>query len=94
MDVSVMGIVLLCGLAVVASMSAGFVRGRVAARRIRRRHGLRLVVGGKAALPALHDPRRPRRRVRTVEVAAWREALPVTQWQRPRAHDSEPSPAA
>jgi hypothetical protein len=95
MNVSVLGVLLVCGLAVFTSASA-VVAYTIGARGRRRRGHLRLVVGtGGATRRSASSTLRPvsPRRGGRGEVVSW-DPLPVTQWQRPREHDQGPSPAA
>jgi hypothetical protein len=96
MNMSLLGVLLVCALGVCTSVSAVLAYASVSrdARCRRRRSRFKLVVGARAAAG------RGTRRTGARSVAepqpdtvSW-DPLPVTQWQPPREHESEPSPAA
>lgn len=97
MNMSLLGVLLVCVLGVCTSVTAVLAYAGVGrdARCRRRRARLRLVVG--AGAPSRTDQIRPPRARReddgARETDSW-DPLPVPQWAPPRAHEAKPSPAA
>lgn len=102
MNDSVMGILLVCGLALFATVWAGFACA-TATRELRcrrRRSRLRVVAGSgsgaRAGLPARSRATRELRGSAGGSARGPWDSIPVTQWEPPRERerDSGPSPAA